>query len=62
MRQVKYRAFTEGESLRRTRLEVPGWGGAREPRRDGSMEQAWHCLPFSEAARYGFELPLPVRP
>ena len=24
--------------------------------KDGSMEQAWHCLPFSEAARYGIEL------
>jgi hypothetical protein len=56
MRQVKYRSYTPGLDLRRTKLDVPGWGGEREPRRDGSMEQAWRCLPFSEAARYGIEL------
>ena len=54
--QVKYRSFTPGLDPRRTKLEVPGWGGERAPRKDGSMEQAWHCLPFSEAARYGVEL------
>jgi hypothetical protein len=56
MRQVKYRSHTPGLNLRRTKLEVPGWGGQRQPRKDGSMEQAWHCLPFSEGARYGVEL------
>ena len=54
--QVKYRSFTPGLNPRRTKLEVPGWGGERQPRQDGSMEQAWHCLPFSEGARYGIEL------
>jgi len=54
--QVKYRSFTPALSPRRTKLEVPGWGGERQPRKDGSMEQAWHCLPFSEGARYGIEL------
>ena len=54
--QVKYRSFTSGLNPRRTKLEVPGWGGERQPRKDGSMEQAWHCLPFSEGARYGIEL------
>ena len=56
MLQVKYRSFTPGLGLRRTKLEVPGWGGQREPRKNGSLEQAWHCLPFSEGARYGMEL------
>src|SRR5271170_3821477 len=56
MRQVKYRSYAPGLNPRRTKLEVPGWGGQREPRKDGSMEQAWHCLPFSEGARYGIEL------
>jgi hypothetical protein len=37
-------------------LEVPGWAGQREPRKDGSREYAWHCVPFSESARYGIEL------
>ncbi len=54
--QVKYRSFTPGLNPRRTKLEVPGWGGERQPRKDGSMEQVWHCLPFSEGARYGIEL------
>ena len=56
MHLVKYRSYTPGLNPRRTKLEVPGWGGQREPRKDGSMEQAWHCLPFSEGARYGVEL------
>ena len=56
MHQVKYRSFTPGLDPRRTKLEVPGWGGEREPRKDGSMEQAWHCIPFSEGARYGIEI------
>ena len=53
---VKYRSYVDGYNLRRTRVETPGWGGQREPRKSGSMEQPWHCLPFSEAARYGIEL------
>jgi hypothetical protein len=57
--QVKYRSFTPALNPRRTKLEVPGWGGERQPRKDGSMEQAWHCLPFSEGARYGIELCYP---
>ena len=57
--QVKYRSATPGLNPRRTKLEVPGWGGERQPRKDGSMEQAWHCLPFSEGARYGIELVYP---
>ena len=56
MSEVKYRSYTPGLQPRRTKLETPGWGGDRQPRRDGSMEQAWHCLPFTEAARYGVEL------
>jgi hypothetical protein len=56
MQHVKYRSYTPGHNPRRTKLEVPGWGGEREPRKNGSMEQAWHCLPFSESARYGIEL------
>jgi hypothetical protein len=54
--QVKIRSYTPGLNPRRTKLEVPGWAGEREPRKDGGMEQAWHCLPFSEGARYGIEL------
>ena len=57
--QVKYRSLTPALNPRRTKLEVPGWGGERQPRKDGSMEQAWHCLPFSEGARYGIELLYP---
>jgi hypothetical protein len=57
--EVKYRSFNPGLNPRRTRLEVPGWGGEREPRKDGSMEQAWHCVPFAEGARYGIELIYP---
>ena len=56
MTLVKYRLHNSGLKPRRTRLEVPGWAGQSEPRADGAREQAWHCLPFTEAARAGIEL------
>ncbi len=56
MSTVKYRLHEPGLNPRRTKLEVPGWGGENEPRRDGSDEQAWHCMPFIEGAQYGIEL------
>ena len=56
MTPVKYRTFQDGLQLRRTKLEIPGWAGPAEPRRDGSHEQAWHCTPFTESAQYGIEI------
>jgi len=53
---VKYRMREPSLRPRRTKLEIPGWAGLREPRADGSHEYVWHCLPFSEAAQYGIEL------
>jgi hypothetical protein len=53
---VKYRLFEPRLNPRRTKLEVPGWAGEPQPRRDGSHEQAWHCMPFIEGAQYGIEL------
>ena len=56
MLTVKYRFFEPRLNPRRTRIEVPGWAGQPEPRRDGSHEYGWHCMPFVEAAQYGIEL------
>lgn len=56
MHTIKYRLFEPRLAPRRTRLEMPGWGGKPEPRKDGSHEQVWHCLPFTEGAQYGIEL------
>ncbi len=56
MDQVKYRLFNPRLAPRRTKLEIPGWAGERAPRADGSQEYPWHCVPFSEGARYGIEL------
>ncbi len=56
MTLIKYRLHQPRLNPRRTRLEVPGWTGRSEPRQDGSHEHAWHCLPFTEAARSGIEL------
>ena len=53
---VKYRLFEPRLNPRRTKLEIPGWAGPAEPRRDGSHEQAWHCMPFTEGAQYGIEV------
>lgn len=56
MDQVKYRIHNPRLAPRRTKLEIPGWAGQREPRVDGSQEYPWHCVPFSEGARYGIEV------
>jgi hypothetical protein len=56
MQTVKMRYQERGLRPRRTKLEIPGWGGERQPRADGSHEQVWHCMPFSEGAQYGIEL------
>ena len=56
MNIVKYRTREPGLRPRRTKLEIPGWAGGREPRADGYHEYVWHCLPFSEGAQYGIEL------
>ena len=56
MQTVKYRLFEPRLAPRRTKLEVPGWGGEPNPRSDGSHEYAWHCMPFVEGAQYGIEL------
>jgi hypothetical protein len=59
MATVKYRMANPKLRPRRTRLELPGWAGKPEPRVDGSHEYAWHCIPFSEAAKAGIELFFP---
>jgi hypothetical protein len=56
MHTVKYRLFERRLQPRRTKLEMPGWAGKPEPRRDGSHEHVWHCMPFTEGAQYGIEL------
>lgn len=56
MQTVKYRLYEPRLAPRRTKLEMPGWAGKPEPRRDGSHEYAWHCIPFTEGAQYGIEL------
>ena len=56
MHTVKLRYIEPGLKPRRTKLEIPGWAGDREPRADGSMEQPWHCMLFSEGAQYGIEI------
>jgi hypothetical protein len=56
MHTIKLRYQERGLQPRRTKLEIPGWAGEREPRADGSREQVWHCMPFSESAQYGVEV------
>jgi hypothetical protein len=56
MHTIKYRLFEPRLGPRRTKLEMPGWGGKPEPRKNGSHEQVWHCIPFTEGAQYGIEL------
>ena len=59
MPEVRYRLHGNRSAPRPTKMSVPGWAGAREPRADGSHEQPWHCAPFAESATYGLELLYP---
>jgi hypothetical protein len=56
---VRYRTHGDREPPRPIAVKVPGWAGAKDPREDGMHEQPWHCIPFSESARYGLELVYP---
>jgi hypothetical protein len=56
---LKYRLHGHRPPPRPIKLAVPGWGGDAQPRSDGNHEQPWHCLPFSESARYGVEVLYP---
>lgn len=56
---VTYRQFGHRTPPQPIRLAVPGWAGDKQPRSDGSHEQPWHCMPFSEYARQGIELCYP---
>jgi hypothetical protein len=56
---VKYRVYGDRPPPQPIKVRVPGWAGENQPRADGSHEQPWHCLPFSESARYGLELIYP---
>lgn len=59
MPTVKFRSHGNRPPPQPIRIAVPGWAGGKEPRVDGSHEQPWHCIPFSESARYGLELIYP---
>ncbi len=56
---VRFRQFGHRPPPQQIRLAIPGWTGDRSPRADGSHEQPWHCMPFTESARYGLELVYP---
>ena len=61
MHTVTFRLANPGICPRRTKLQVPGWAGPAQPRRDGSHEQVWHCMPFTEGAQYGIEVLYPYQ-
>jgi len=56
---VKFRQFGDRPAPQPIKITVPGWAGDKAPRADGQHEQPWHCIPFSESARYGLELVYP---
>ena len=56
---IKYRVWYKQDSIRKIKLEIPGWAGTEEVRKDGNMPQPWHCMPFTDASTYGLELLYP---
>jgi hypothetical protein len=59
MPMLKYRLHGNRPAPRPIKLAVPGWAGDPERRGDGSHEQPWHCVPYSESACYGIEVLYP---
>ncbi|WP_454883404.1 hypothetical protein [Sphingomonas oryzagri] len=59
MPTVRYRIHGHRPPPQPIKINVPGWAGSKDQRLDGSHEQPWHCIPFSESARYGVELLYP---
>jgi Flp pilus assembly protein TadD len=54
---IKYRTAGKALPPQPIRLEVAGWGGSPDRKKeDGSEPQPWHCTPFSEGATCGVEL------
>lgn len=62
MPRVTYRQQGLRPPPQPVRITVPGWAGDRQTRSSGNREQPWHCLPFSESARYAIELVYPFAP
>ena len=54
--RLKYRLLGDTFAPSRIRVAVPGWGGEPVRAEAGARPQPWHCLPFVEGSRYGFEL------
>jgi hypothetical protein len=60
MPTLKYRLHGTRPPPQLIKLAIPGWAGdPGHPRADGSHEQPWHCVPYSESARYGVEVLYP---
>ena len=59
MPTLKYRQHGHRPPPQMIKLAIPGWAGEQQPRADGSHEQPWHCLPYTESARYGVEVLYP---
>lgn len=59
---IKFRQTGERPPPQPIKISIPGWGGVNQRRSDGNHEQPWHCIPFSEGARYGLEILYPFAP
>ncbi|MDB5171446.1 MAG: uncharacterized protein JWN51_219 [Phycisphaerales bacterium] len=55
--EIKFRTAGKAFPPRPIRVEVPGWGGSPDQKRQNrSTPQPWHCAPFVEGGTYGLEL------
>jgi Flp pilus assembly protein TadD len=57
--QIKYRTVGKAIPPQPIRMNIGGWGGAANMKKNGSEPQPWHCPPFVEASTYGLELVYP---
>ena len=54
MDKIKYRLNEPRLAPRRTRLEIPGWAGKREPRADGSRRTTRYDIDLFKCIYCGF--------
>lgn len=57
---IKYRVLKGGFPPNKTKIQIPGWAGdPMQKKRDNSIVQPWHCLPYLDGIKASIELLFP---
>lgn len=57
--KLYFRSVYGNATVRKIKVEFPGWAGNSKDHSNGAVPQPWHCVPFLDGATYGLELIYP---